>query len=435
MTKVATGVLVLGTQWGDEGKGKFVDLLTEEASLVVRFQGGHNAGHTLIIGDEKTVLHLVPSGILHEHVTCAIGHGVVVAPDALFQEVDDLAARGVAVAERLVVSGACPLIMPYHIALDQARERAAGKDAIGTTGRGIGPAYEDKAGRRALRVHDLLDLKTNQLKAKLQTIVEYHNTALANFGEELIDVDLMVEFAEHYAERLKPYVRDVPALIQSYREAGKAVLYEGAQGTLLDVDQGTYPFVTSSNTVSGAACTGSGVGPSAITYVLGVAKAYTTRVGAGPFPTELFDEVGKELGERGHEFGATTGRERRCGWLDGVALKRACLINGVTGICLTKLDVMDTLTEVKICTHYEMNGEVLDSPPLGASGMDACKPVYESMPGWQSATAGVTKMENLPAAARNYIKRVEQIVGVPIHIVSTGPERNEGIVLVNPFSA
>jgi adenylosuccinate synthase len=434
MAKAASGVLVLGTQWGDEGKGKFVDLLTEQASLVVRFQGGHNAGHTLIIGDEKTVLHLVPSGILHEHVTCAIGHGVVLAPDAFFKEVDELIERGIDVKQRLVISGACPLIMPYHIALDQARERAAGKSAIGTTGRGIGPAYEDKAGRRALRVHDLFDLNTEQLREKLQTILDYHNVAFAQFGEALIDVDLMVEFAQGYGERLRDYVKDVPALIEGYRQAGKSVLFEGAQGTLLDVDQGTYPFVTSSNTVSGAACTGSGVGPSAITYVLGVAKAYTTRVGAGPFPTELFDDVGKELGEKGHEFGATTGRKRRCGWLDAVALKRACLINGVTGICLTKLDVMDGLATVKLCTAYRYQGESIDAPPLGAVGLEACEPVYESMPGWQATTAGVTELDALPQAARDYVSRIEQVVGVPIHIISTGPERNEGIVLVNPFA-
>jgi len=433
MANTASGVLVLGTQWGDEGKGKFVDLLTEQASLVVRFQGGHNAGHTLIIGDEKTVLHLVPSGILHEHVTCAIGHGVVLAPDAFFKEVDELVERGIDLTNRLLVSGGCPLIMPYHIALDQARESAAGKSKIGTTGRGIGPAYEDKAGRRALRVHDLFDLNTTELREKLQTIADFHNIALSHFGEELIDVDLMMEFAQAFGERLKPYVTDVPSLIESYRVSGKAVLFEGAQGTLLDVDQGTYPFVTSSNTVSGAACTGAGVGPSAITYILGVAKAYTTRVGAGPFPTELFDEVGEELGEKGHEFGATTGRQRRCGWLDAVALKRACLINGVTGICLTKLDVMDGLKTVKICTHYELNGETVDAPPMGAVGMAACTPVYESLPGWQAQTAGVTELEQLPKAAQDYVKRIEAIVGVPIHIISTGPERNEGIVVVNPF--
>jgi len=277
------------------------------------------------------------------------------------------------------------------------------------------------------------DLNTNELKTRLGTILEFHNTALANFGEDLIDLDLMVEFAQGYGERLKPYVRDVPGLIESYRQKGQAVLFEGAQGTLLDVDQGTYPFVTSSNTVSGAACTGSGVGPSAITYVLGVAKAYTTRVGAGPFPTELFDDVGKELGERGHEFGATTGRERRCGWLDAVALKRSCLINGVTGICLTKLDVMDHLETVSICTHYLLNGEKVEVPPLGAAGIEACEPVYETLPGWQANTAGVTELEGLPAAARSYVNRIEQLVGVPVHIISTGPERNEGIVLVNPF--
>jgi len=407
-SNTASGVLVLGTQWGDEGKGKFVDLLTEQASLVVRFQGGHNAGHTLIIGDEKTVLHLVPSGILHEHVTCAIGHGVVLAPDAFFKEVDELVERGIDLANRLLVSGGCPLIMPYHIALDQARESAAGKSKIGTTGRGIGPAYEDKAGRRALRVHDLFDLNTTELREKLQTIADFHNIALSHFGEELIDVDLMMEFAQACGERLKPYVTDVPSLIESYRADGKAVLFEGAQGTLLDVDQGTYPFVTSSNTVSGAACTGAGVGPSAITYILGVAKAYTTRVGAGPFPTELFDEVGEELGE-------------------------ACLINGVTGICLTKLDVMDGLKTVKICTHYELNGETVDAPPMGAVGMAACTPVYESLPGWQAQTAGVTELEQLPKAAKDYVERIEAIVGVPIHIISTGPERNEGIVVVSPF--
>ena len=433
MAKTASGVLVLGTQWGDEGKGKFVDLLTEQASLVVRFQGGHNAGHTLIIGEEKTVLHLVPSGILHDHVTCAIGHGVVLAPDAFFKEVDDLVERGISVENRLVVSGGCPLIMPYHIALDQAREKAAGKSKIGTTGRGIGPAYEDKAGRRALRVHDLFDLNTEELREKLQSIVDFHNTTFAHHGEELIDVDLMLEFAQTYAARLEPFVRDVPALIESFRASAKSVLFEGAQGTLLDVDQGTYPFVTSSNTVSGSACTGSGVGPSAITYVLGVAKAYTTRVGAGPFPTELFDEVGAELGEKGDEFGATTGRKRRCGWLDAVALKRACLINGVTGICLTKLDVMDGLESVKICTQYELNGEIVDAPPMGAVGLAACKPVYESLPGWQANTAGVTEIDQLPSAARDYVKRIESVIGVPVHIISTGPERNEGIVLVNPF--
>ncbi len=428
---MADSVLVLGTQWGDEGKGKIVDLLTAEAELVVRFQGGHNAGHTLVIGDEKTVLHLVPSGVLRDGVTCAIGNGVVVNPVALFAEMDGLAARGVPVAERLVVSGACPLILPYHEQLDRARELAAGKDAIGTTGRGIGPAYEDKVGRRALRVQDLADMA--RFEEKLLRIAAIHDATLERYGLAPVDVPAIVAAAAEHAKRLLPLVADVPGIIAAHRKANRRVLFEGAQGSLLDVDHGTYPFVTSSNTVAGAACSGSGCGPNAIEYVLGITKAYTTRVGAGPFPTELFDDVGRELGARGHEFGATTGRERRCGWFDAVAVRRACLVNGVTGICLTKLDVMDTLETIRVCTGYRLDGELVDVPPLGAEGWERCEPVYEEMPGWRSNTAGTTSLDALPEAARAYVKRLEALVETPIHIVSTGPERSENVVIRQPF--
>jgi len=416
----ANSVLVLGTQWGDEGKGKIVDLLTEQAALVVRFQGGHNAGHTLVIGEEKTVLHLIPSGVLREGVICVIGNGVVVSPEALFTEIDSLAERGVPVHDRLCISGACPLILPYHSALDQARERAAGRNAIGTTGRGIGPAYEDKVARKALRVQDLFDL--DRFDDKLETLCEYHNATLERFGES------------RYAERLTPFVSDVPGLIDTHRRAGSRILFEGAQGTLLDVDHGTYPFVTSSNTVAGAACSGSGCGPNAIDYVLGITKAYTTRVGAGPFPTELFDKVGEELGERGNEFGATTGRQRRCGWFDAVAVRRACVLNGITGICLTKLDVMDSLKEVSICTHYEFDGQRIDHPPIGSDAITRCVPVYETLPGWQATTAGATSIDALPPAAAEYVQRLEALVGVPVHVISTGPERNENVIVQDPFA-
>ncbi len=428
---MADSVLVLGTQWGDEGKGKIVDLLTEQASLVVRFQGGHNAGHTLVIGDEKTVLHLVPSGVLREHVTCVIGNGVVVSPEALFNEIDMLKARDVPVEDRLRISGACTLILPYHIALDQAREKAAGRDAIGTTGRGIGPAYEDKVARRAIRIQDLMNLE--RFDKKVEMTCAYHNETLARHGMPLVDVEEIKLAAREQAERLKPLLADVPGLIHKHRKAGDRILFEGAQGTLLDVDHGTYPFVTSSNTVAGNACSGSGCGPDTIDYVLGITKAYTTRVGAGPFPTELFDDVGQELGERGHEFGATTGRQRRCGWFDAVAVKRAGILNGVTGICLTKLDVMDTLETVEICVAYEFNGERLTMPPVGAEEFTECVPVYESIPGWQANTAGVTEWSELPLAAQNYIKRLEELVEVPIHIVATGPERSENVIRQWPF--
>jgi len=429
---MAHSVLVLGIQWGDEGKGKIVDLLTEQASLVVRFQGGHNAGHTLVIGEETTVLHLIPSGVLRDGVQCVIGNGVVLSPDALASEIAMLEARGVPVKDRLKISGACPLILPLHTALDQAREKAAGKDAIGTTGRGIGPAYQDKVARRALRVHDLFNL--DRFDEKLTALFAHHEANLVRYEIETDDLATLKKRARGYAELLKPYVCDVPGLLDEHRRAGNRILFEGAQGTLLDVDHGTYPYVTSSNTVAGAACSGSGCGPNAIDYVLGIVKAYTTRVGEGPFTTELFDEVGQVLGERGHEFGATTGRARRCGWFDAVAVRRACMINGVTGMCLTKLDVMDTLETIRICTAYELDGQTIDHPPIGADDLARCKPVYEDMPGWQSATDGTTDMASLPDAAVAYIRRLEALVGLPAHIVSTGPERNQNVISVHPFS-
>lgn len=429
---MANSVLVLGLQWGDEGKGKIVDVLTEQASLVVRFQGGHNAGHTLVIGDQTTILHLIPSGVLHEGVICVIGNGVVLSPDALADEIAMLTERGVPVAERLRISGACPLILPLHSALDQAREKAAGKDAIGTTGRGIGPAYQDKVARRALRVQDLFNLE--RFDEKLTALYQHHEANLKRYDIETDDLESLKQRARDYATLLKPFVCDVPGLLDEHRRAGNRILFEGAQGTLLDVDHGTYPFVTSSNTVAGAACSGSGCGPSAIEYVLGIVKAYTTRVGEGPFPTELFDESGATLAKLGHEFGATTGRPRRCGWFDAVALRRTCMINGVTGLCLTKLDVMDTLETVRICTAYELDGQIIDHPPIGADDLARCKPVYEDMPGWQARTEGSTSMDELPAAAVAYIRRLEELIGLPAHIVSTGPERNQNVINVHPFA-
>ena len=428
---MANSVLVLGLQWGDEGKGKLVDLLTEQASLVVRFQGGHNAGHTIVIGEDTTVLHTIPSGVLRDAVTCVIGNGVVLSPEALFTEIDMLTAQGVPVQDRLVVSGACPLILPLHSALDQAKEKAAGANAIGTTGKGIGPAYQDKTARRALRVHDLFDL--DRFDAKLDILYAFHRENLQRYEIETDSIDSLKQKARGYAARLCPLVADVPGLIAEHIAAGKRILFEGAQGTLLDVDHGTYPYVTSSNTVAGAACIGSGCGPSAVEYVLGIAKAYTTRVGEGPFTTELFDSDGEELGRRGHEFGATTGRPRRCGWFDAVAVRRACLLNGVTGLCLTKLDVMDNLKNIKICTAYRFDGELMDYPPLGSDAVALCEAVYEEMPGWQANTAGVTELEVLPEAALRYIKRLEELVGVPVHLISTGPERNQTIIVQAPF--
>jgi adenylosuccinate synthase len=433
-------VVVLGTQWGDEGKGKVVDLLTDRAKYVVRYQGGHNAGHTLVIDGEKTVLHLIPSGILRDGVKCIIGNGVVLSPEALMKEIGMLEERGVPAKERLLISEACPLILPYHIALDQAREVARGNKAIGTTGRGIGPAYEDKVARRGLRVGDLFN--PEQFKEKLKEVLEYHNFTLVNyFKVDAVDFDKTFEDAMAIADVLKAMVVDVTDTLDKARIAGEAILFEGAQGTLLDIDHGTYPYVTSSNTTVGGVATGAGFGPCHLDYVLGIVKAYTTRVGSGPFPTELYDgldkqdPVGKHLGDKGHEFGATTGRLRRTGWFDAVAMKRAIQLNSITGFCLTKLDVLDGLEEIKICTAYKLeDGTVVDVPPMAAEGYEKAEPVYETMPGWTENTFGVTTFDGLPQAAQNYIKRLEEITGVPMDIISTGPDRNETMILVNPFA-
>jgi adenylosuccinate synthase len=425
-------VVVLGSQWGDEGKGKIVDLLTDRAAAVVRFQGGHNAGHTLVIGDKKTVLHLIPSGVLRDGVQCLIGNGVVLAPDALFEEIAMLEKEGVPATARLKISEGCPMILPYHVALDRAREIARGSKAIGTTGRGIGPCYEDKVSRRGLRVGDLHNEKT--FAEKLEGVMEYHNFSLVNyFKAEAVDYRKVLDETLAFGEKMKPMIADIPALLHNLRKAGKSMMFEGAQGTLLDIDQGTYPYVTSSNTTAGGACTGSGVGPKDIDYILGITKAYTTRVGAGPFPTELFDAVGDHLGTVGHEFGATTGRKRRCGWFDGVAMRRAAQVNSLTGLCITKLDVLDGLETLKICNSYQYNGGSVDLPPLGADAFEQCKPVYEELPGWKESTVGVRKLEQLPQNARLYLKRLEQVVGVPVDIISTGPERDETIILKNPY--
>ncbi|BBU94252.1 MULTISPECIES: adenylosuccinate synthase [Providencia] len=426
-------VVVLGTQWGDEGKGKIVDLLTERAKYVVRYQGGHNAGHTLVVNGEKTVLHLIPSGILRENVISIIANGVVLAPDALMKEMKELEDRGVPVRERLRLSEACPLILPYHIALDNAREKARGSKAIGTTGRGIGPAYEDKVARRGLRVGDLFDKAT--FAEKLKEIVEYHNFQLVHYYKEpAVDYQKTLDDIMAVADILTGMVIDVSDLLYKANQKNELVMFEGAQGTLLDIDHGTYPYVTSSNTTAGGVATGSGLGPRYVNYVLGIIKAYSTRVGAGPFPTELFDEVGEFLREKGQEFGATTGRKRRTGWLDIVAINRAVQINSLSGFCMTKLDVLDGLEEVKICVGYRRpDGKVLETTPLAADEWDGLEPVYESMPGWKETTFGVKQRELLPQAALNYIERVEELTGIPVDIISTGPDRSETMILRDPF--
>jgi len=436
---VAKNIVVIGSQWGDEGKGKLVDLLTDNVSAVVRFQGGHNAGHTLVIDGQKTVLHLIPSGILREHVQCLIGNGVVLCPTALIKEMTALEAKGIPVRTRLKISAACPLILPYHTALDQARELRLGKEAIGTTGRGIGPAYEDKVARRGLR---LGDLKNEQgFIAKLQEIVKFHNFSLINYYQVApVNFETIRDEVLAMRDVLLPMIADIPDMLQKYSEAGNNVMFEGAQGALLDIDHGTYPYVTSSNTTAGGSATGSGVGPCHIDYVLGITKAYATRVGGGPFPSELLDDQGKvnELGQyladKGHEVGATTGRGRRCGWLDMVALKRASWVNSITGLCLTKLDVLDGLETIRLCISYERNGVAVDVLPLSAEEFEGCKPVYVDMPGWTESTVGVTKFDDLPANARAYINEVERLAGVPIDIISTGPDRNETIIRRDLFS-
>lgn len=431
---MGNNVVVLGTQWGDEGKGKIVDLLTEDAKYTVRYQGGHNAGHTLVIDGEKTVLHLIPSGILRDNVKCVIGNGVVLSPDALLEEMKPLEERGIPVRERLFISEACPLILPYHIALDQARELARGKKAIGTTGRGIGPAYEDKVARRGLRVGDLFDKET--FAEKLREVMDFHNFQLVHFYKaEAVSYEDVLEQVLGYADLLTSMVIDVTDELDAARKRGDKIMFEGAQGTLLDIDHGTYPYVTSSNTTAGGVAAGTGFGPRHIGYILGIAKAYCTRVGAGPFPTELDDDVGYHLGTKGHEFGATTGRKRRCGWFDAVAMRRAIQINSISGFCLTKLDVLDGLEELKICIGYEMkDGNVLKVSPMAAEAFEEATPIYETMPGWSDNTFGATSLDELPQAALDYIKRIEELTGVSIDIVSTGPDRHETIIRVHPFS-
>ena len=427
-------VVVVGTQWGDEGKGKVVDWLTEDAGAVARFQGGHNAGHTLVIDGEQTILHLIPSGILRAGTTCLIGNGVVLSTRMLLDEIRDLESRGVPARERLRVSPACPLILPCHEALDKAREQAKGKAAIGTTGRGIGPAYEDKVARRGVRLADLFHRE--RLAEKLGELLHYHNFVLEHyFGAPTLDFHEVLEQALAEGEQLRPLVADTGALLAAEMRSGRNVLFEGAQGTLLDIDHGTYPFVTSSNTCAGAAASGTGVGPRDLDYILGITKAYTTRVGQGPFPTELDSdsEMGSHLGERGHEFGATTGRQRRCGWFDAVATHRAAQLNSLSGLCLTKLDVLDGLEQLRICVGYRCQGEVCSSLPDDVEALSECEPVYEDLPGWSGSTSGLERFEDLPENARAYLQRIEELVGVPVAMVSTGPDRSQTIVREAPF--
>jgi adenylosuccinate synthase len=434
MSKTAKNVVVIGTQWGDEGKGKIVDWLTDHAAGVVRFQGGHNAGHTLVIGGQKTALQLIPSGIMRPGVACYIGNGVVVSVPDVMREIDKLAASGIEVVSRLKISEACPVILPYHVALDKAREAARGDAKIGTTGKGIGPAYEDKVARRAIRIADLLN--EERFAEKLRENLDYHNFVLTNYLKtDAVDFEKTYDDALALVPRLRPMVADVSSALYAAHKAGGSLLFEGAQGSLLDVDHGTYPFVTSSNCVAGNAAAGSGVGPGMLHYIMGITKAYTTRVGSGPFPSELSTEegVGKHLSSVGHEFGTVTGRARRCGWFDAALLRRSVQINGVTGMCLTKLDVLDGLESLKLCTGYKLDGRDVDVFPVGAEEAARCQPVYEEMAGWKESTVGAKSMDDLPATARAYIKRIEALVGVPVDMVSTGPDREETIVLRHPF--
>jgi len=425
-------VVVIGAQWGDEGKGKIVDLLTDRVDGVVRFQGGHNAGHTLVINGKKTILRLIPSGILHEGVKCFIGNGVVLSPKALFEEIGELQRAGIDVPQRLRISEACPLILPYHVALDQARELAMGAAKIGTTGRGIGPAYEDKVARRAIRVQDLY--ARERFAAKLGEVLDYHNFVLRDyFKVKTIDFQQTLDEALQLADQLKPMVADVSAEVNAMIRAGKRFLFEGAQAALLDVDHGTYPFVTSSNCVAGQASAGAGVGPQQLHYVLGVAKAYATRVGSGPFPTELDDEVGEHLRVKGNEYGSVTGRPRRCGWFDAAGLRRVVELNGISGLCITKLDVLDGLDTVRVAVGYNVRGERRDILPVGAEALAICEPVYEEHAGWKESTYGVKSFADLPPNAQSYLRRLETLVGAPIDIISTGPDRSETIVLRHPL--
>jgi len=426
-------VVIIGTQWGDEGKGKLVDLLTDQVEAVVRFQGGHNAGHTLVINGEKTVLHLIPSGILRDNVQCMIGNGVVLSPTALMEEIEVLEKAGISVRDRLLISEACTLILPVHVAIDQAREKARGGKAIGTTGRGIGPAYEDKAGRRGLRAGDLLNAES--FADKLKELLDYHNFMLTNYYHtDAVDYQQTLAEALRLGEQIKPMLTDVSEELYKYQTQGKNLLFEGAQGALLDLDHGTFPYVTSSSTTAGGAATGSGIGPLDLDYVLGITKAYSTRVGNGPFPSELHDAFGEHLGTKGHEFGATTGRKRRTGWFDAVAMRKSAKLNSLSGICLTKLDVLDGLEKIGICTAYRLNGGVTETAPLGADQYEQCHAIIEEMPGWNETTAGITDFNELPENAKAYIKRLEELVGVKVTIVSTGPDREETIILEHPFA-
>jgi adenylosuccinate synthase len=426
-------VVVIGTQWGDEGKGKVVDWLTDHARGVVRFQGGHNAGHTLIIGGKKTVLRLIPSGIMRPEVQVYIGNGVVLSPEALLSEIDELQSGGVNVESRLKISEACPLILDHHVALDKAREARRGESKIGTTGRGIGPAYEDKVARRALRVQDLFNPES--FKTKLAEVLDYYNFQLTQYlGAEPVDLETVFAKAMKLAPRIKAMVADVPSLLQKANNEGQNLLFEGAQGALLDIDHGTFPYVTSSNCLAGAASAGAGVGPQRLQYVLGITKAYATRVGSGPFPTELFDEVGAHLAKQGNEFGSVTGRARRCGWFDAAALKRTIQLNGVSGVCITKLDVLDGLKVIKLCTGYTLaDGTTTDILPFGSEKVSGCVPIFEEFPGWSGTTFGIKTWDALPVEAKAYLTRMQEVCGVPIDMVSTGPDRDETIVLRHPF--
>ena len=425
-------VVVVGTQWGDEGKGKIVDWLTDHAQGVVRFQGGHNAGHTLIIEGRKTILRLIPSGIMRPGVTCYIGNGVVLSPEALLSEIAELEAGGIEVSSRLRISESCPVILPYHVAIDRAREAKRGEAKIGTTGRGIGPAYEDKVARRAVRLQDLFDAA--RLEMRLREVLDYHNFVLTQYlGAEPVDFAQVYDSALALGARVRPMVADVSRLLFEANKRGENLLFEGAQGSLLDVDHGTYPYVTSSNCVAGAACAGAGVGPQRLHYVLGITKAYTTRVGSGPFPTELNDEVGQRIAEVGKEFGSVTGRPRRCGWFDAAALRRSVQLNGVSGLCITKLDVLDGFETIRLGVGYRVNGEAVDILPFGAENVEGCEPVYEEYPGWAESTVGVTRYDELPVNARHYLERLGQVCGAPIDLISTGPDRDQTIVLTHPF--
>ena len=429
---MSKNLVIIGTQWGDEGKGKIVDWLAQSVHGVVRFQGGHNAGHTLWINGKKTILRLIPSGVMHPWVNCYIGNGVVLSVEALLKEIEELEAAGLDLRARVQVSEICPLILPYHVAIDQAREARKGVAKIGTTGRGIGPAYEDKVARRALRVQDLYH--PTQFEAKLAEVLDYHNFVLTQYlGAVPICAQQVYDQAMALAPILAPMVHDVSSNLFALQQAGKPLLFEGAQGALLDVDHGTYPFVTSSNCVAGAAAAGAGVSPQSLTYVLGITKAYTTRVGAGPFPTELKDAIGTRLATVGKEFGSVTGRPRRCGWLDGALLRRSVRLNGISGLCITKLDVLDGLETIQLGVGYRMQGKLLDVLPSGAQAVSQAQPVYETLPGWSASTVGVTKFEQLPAAARRYLARVAEVCGVPIDLISTGPDRDETIVRRHPL--